>query len=71
MSREPFEGSLPDNLRAVQSELDSALKLLEVLLEFQLPPLTAQNLLPAHRQLIKARASLGMAALAAQQEAQD
>ena len=71
MERPTFEGSMPDNIKEVRQELDCALNLLEVLLEFQLPPLTAQNLLPARRQLIKARASLGMAALAAGQEAKD
>lgn len=66
--RPQYEGSLPDAIRAVANDLEGTLNQLETLASYELPGLTAQNLLPSLRQLIKARASLGMAAVAAEME---
>lgn len=59
---------MPDNLRAATSELDSILSLLESIEGFSKSELVGQNLLPAVKHLAAARASLGLATLAAEQE---
>ena len=65
--RPKFEGSLPHNVRAVIDDLNSRIHQLEALLEFEHNVLVIRQLRPAHGELVKARASLGLAAVAAEQ----
>ena len=63
--RPKFEGSLPHNVRAVIEDLNSTINLLECLLEYEHQALVIRQLRPAHGELINARASLALAAVAA------
>ena len=65
--RPKFTGSLPENIRAVIDELSNSLNLLDELLEYEHNGLIVRQLVPAQRELNKARASLGLAAIAAEQ----
>ena len=66
--RPQYEGSLPDAIRAVIDELNAAVVHLEELLQYDHAPLVIRQLRPAAKELNQARASLGMAAIAAEQE---
>ena len=66
--RPQYEGSLPHAVRAVIDDLNAAVVHLEALLEFDHSPLVIRQLRPAAKELSQARASLGMAAIAAEQE---
>ena len=66
--RPEFTGSLPENIRAVIDELSNSLNLLDELLEYEHDALIVRQLVPAQKELNKARASLGLAAIAAEQQ---
>ena len=66
--RPQFEGSLPDNIRAVITDLNGTISQLETILEFEHDALIIRQLMPAHRELVKARASLELGAIAAGQQ---
>lgn len=66
--RQPLEGALPENIRATQNERNNALNMLETLLEFKQRPLVIRQLIPAHKELIRPRASLRMTAIATEQQ---
>ena len=66
--RPKYEGSLPDEIRSVIDRLDVAIHHMDLLLEFDHSALIVRQLLPASKELVKARASLGMARIAAEQE---
>ena len=66
--RPEFTGSLPENIRAVIDELSNSLNLLDELLEYKHDALIVRQLVPAQKELNKARASLGLAAIAAEQQ---
>ena len=67
-SRPKFEGDTALNLReAVLPEIEDAVAVLEHFLEFEHSSLVARNLSGGLRELIKARASIGLAAVAAEQ----
>jgi hypothetical protein len=69
--RPKFEGDLPLNIRhALLPELNAAIASLESLLDYELQAIVVRNLSGGLRELIKARASIGLAAMAAEQEAQ-
>ena len=65
--RPKFEGSLPENVRSVIDDLNSSIHQLEALLEFEHNVLVIRQLRPALGELVKARSSLGLAAVAAEQ----
>ena len=67
--RPTYEGALPHAIRAVIDDLNDAILHLDTLLEFDHSPLVIRQLIPAAKELTQARASLGMAAIAAEQEA--
>ncbi len=67
--RPQYEGSLPHAVRAVIDDLNDAIVHLDTLLEYDHSPLVIRQLRPAAKELTQARASLGMAAIAAEQEA--
>ena len=67
--RPQYEGSLPHAIRAVIDDLSAATNHLDSLLEYDHSPLVIRQLRPAAKELSQARASLGMAAIAAEQEA--
>ena len=66
--RPQYEGSLPESVRCINDELQSVINHLETLLEFEHSTLVIRQLIPAARELTQARASLGMAAVAAEME---
>ena len=67
-SRPKFEGDVALNLRNVLlPEIEGAVSVLEHFLEFEHNTLIARNLSGGLRELIKARASIGLAAVAAEQ----
>ena len=68
--RPQYDGSLPDAIHAVIDDLNAAVVHLEELLQYDHAQLVIRQLRPAAKELSQARASLGMAAIAAQQEAQ-
>ena len=69
--RPKFKGDLPQNIRhALLPELNAAIASLESLLDYEHPAIIVRNLSGGLRELIKARASIGLAAMAAEQEAQ-
>ena len=69
--RPKFEGDTALNIRhALLPELNAAIAAVETLLEFEHPAIVVRNLSGGLRELIKARASIGLAAMAAEQEAQ-
>ena len=59
---------MPENIRAVIDELSNSLNLLDELLEYEHDALIVRQLVPAQKELNKARASLGLAAIAAEQQ---
>ena len=62
-SRPPFEGDTALNLRnAVLPEVEQAVQVVEEFLRFEHPSTVARNLSGGLRELIKARASIGLAA---------
>ena len=63
-----YNGSLPDAIRAVINDLNAAVVHLEELLKYDQTQLVIRQLRPAAKELNQARASLGMAAIAAEQE---
>ena len=67
--RPQYDGSLPDAIRAVIDDVNAAAVHLDELLKYDHSPLVIRQLRPAAKELSQARASLGMAAIAAQQEA--
>lgn len=67
--RPQYEGALPQSIRGIVDELESVINHLDKLLEFDYTPLVIRQLRPAAKELTQARASLGMAAIAAEQEA--
>lgn len=68
-SRPKFEGDTALNLReAVLPEIEDAVAVLEHFLEFEHSSLVARNLSGGLRELIKARSSIGLAAVAAEQQ---
>ena len=68
--RERFNGDLADNIRdVVLPDINTAIESLERLLEFEHPAAVIRNLLGGHKELVKARASVELAAVAAEQEA--
>lgn len=69
-SRPKFEGDTALNLRhAVLPEVEHAILVLKDFLEFEHNSLIARNLSGGLRELTKAKASIGLAAVAAEQEA--
>ena len=66
--RPKYTGSLPDEIRTVIDRLDVAIDHMDQWLEFDHSALIVRQLLPAHKELTKARATLGMARIAAEQE---
>lgn len=69
--RPKFQGDTALNIRhALLPELNAAIASLESLLEFEHPAIVVRNLSGGLRELIKARSSIGLAAMAAEQEAQ-
>ena len=67
-SRPKFEGDTALNLReAVLPEIEDAVAALEHFLQYEHNTLIARNLSSGLRELIKARASIGLAAVAAEQ----
>ena len=68
-TRPPFEGDTALNLRnAVLREVEQAVSAVEDFLLYEHSTLIARNLSGGLRELIKARASIGLACLAAEQE---
>ena len=70
-TRPRFEGDTALNLRhAVLPEVEQAVQVVEEFLQYEHSSLIARNLSGGLRELIKARASIGLACVAAEQEAQ-
>ena len=68
--RPQFEGDTALNIRhALLPELNAAIAAVETLLSYEHSALIARNLSGGLRELEKARASIGLAAVAAEQEA--
>ena len=68
-TRPPFEGDTALNLRnAVLPEVEQAVSAVEDFLLYEHSTLIARNLSGGLRELITARASIGLACLAAEQE---
>ena len=68
-TRPPFEGDTALNLRnAVLPEVEQAVSAVEDFLQYKHNSLIARNLSGGLRELIKARAYIGLACLAAEQE---
>ena len=68
-TRPPFEGDTALNLRnAVLPDVEQAIAAIEALLQYEHPTTVVRNLSGGLRELIKARASIGLAAIAAEQE---
>ena len=63
-----YNGLLPDAIRAVINDLNAAVVHLEELLKYDKTQLVIRQLRPTAKELNQARASLGMAAIAAEQE---
>ena len=59
---------MPQSIRGIVDELESVINHLDKLLEFDHTPLVIRQLRPAAKELTQTRASLGMAAIAAEQE---
>ena len=67
--RPKFEGDTALNIRhALLPELNAAIAAVETLLSYEHPSLIVRNLVGGLRELEKARASIGLAAMAAEQE---
>ena len=67
--RKPFDGDLADNIRdVVLPDINTAIESLEHLLQYEHPAAVIRNLLGGHKELVKARASIGLAAVAAEQQ---
>ena len=66
--RPEFTGSLPSSIRAVIDHLNHSIDLLDELMEFNHDALVVRQLMPAQKELTRARASLSMAAIAAEQQ---
>ena len=65
--RPPFEGDTALNLRnAVLPDIEHAITAVEEFLRFEHPSAVARNLSGGLRELIKARASIGLAAIASE-----
>ena len=68
--RKPFDGDLADNIRdVVLPDITTAIDSLERLLQYEHPEAVIRNLLGGHKELVKARSSIGLAAVAAEQGA--
>ena len=67
--RPQYDGSLPDAIHAVIDDLNAAVVHLEELLQYDQSPLVIRQLRSAAKELSKARASISMAAIAAEQQA--
>ena len=68
-NRPPFKGDTALNLRkAVLPDIEHAIAAVEEFLRFEHPSTVARNLSGGLRELIKARASIGLTAIAAEQE---
>ena len=67
--RPQYDGSLPDAIRAVIDDVNAAVVHLDELLKYDHSPLVIRQLRPVAKELAQARASLGMAAIAANQQA--
>lgn len=68
--RERFDGNLAENIRGVAlADITTAISTLNDLLEYEHSAAVIRNLLGGHKELIKAQASIGLAAVAAEQEA--
>lgn len=66
--RPQYDGSVPHAVRAVIDDLNAAINHLDELLQYDHSPLVIRQLRPAAKELTQARASLGMAAIASEQE---
>ena len=66
--RPQYEGSLPHAIRAVIDDINAAVIHPDELLEYVHSALVIRQLRPAAKELNQARASLGMAAIASEQE---
>ena len=67
--RPKVEGDTALNIRhALLPELNAAIAAVETLLEFEHPALIVRNLVGGLRELEKARSSISLAAMAAEQE---
>ena len=66
--RPAYEGALPQSIRCIGDELESVISHLDTLLQFDHSALVIRQLRPAAKELNQARASLGMAAIAAEME---
>ena len=66
--RPQYDGSLPEAIRAVIDDMNAAVVHLDELLKYEHSPLVIRQLRPAAKELSQARASLGMAAIAAEHE---
>ena len=66
--RPQYDGSVPHAVRAVIDDLNAAINHLDELLQYDHSPLVIRQPRPAAKELTQARASLGMAAIASEQE---
>ena len=66
--RPKYEGSPATSIRAVINDLNVAIQTLDELLQYDHSALVIRQLRPAAKELTQARASLGLAAIAAEQE---
>ena len=67
-TRPQDDRSLPDAIRAVIDDMNDAIVHLDALLEYDHSPLVNRQLRPAAKELSQAGASLGVAAIAADQQ---
>ena len=69
MKRPTFNGDTATNIRGVAlPDIEQAITAVEELLGYEHPSTVARNLSGGLRELIKARASIGLAAVAAERE---
>ena len=66
--RAQHDGSLPDAIRAVIDDMNAAVVHLEELMKYDHTPLVIRQLRTAANELSQVRASLSLAAIAAQQQ---
>ena len=67
--RKPFNGDLAANIRDVAlKDRSTSINSLELLLQYEHPAALIRNLLGGHKELLKAKASIELAAVAAEQQ---
>ena len=67
--RKPFDGDLANSIRDVAlADITTAINSFELLLQYEHTAAVIRNLLGDHKELVKATASIGLAAVAAEQE---